>query len=310
MMRSLPLILFCCLSIASCVNTNNRLSVSESGEGIEITDQKRKVLFFQARPRSINGQYVRAGYIHPLYDLEGNILTEDGPEDHPYHRGIFWAWHQIVWRNQKIADGWMSENISFVPAKIVSSQTDSGVSIHSAMVWKYKRVDAQPLDIISEKTIITVHQAEPTHRIIDFNITLLPLVDSLALGGSDDIKGYGGFCMRLKLPVDMRFTSQGTPVVARDTAVTAGPWMDFTGSFNGNTSPGSGVALFCKDPFPAPEQLWILRNNTSMQNIPFPGSKPVALAKEGWHLQYRLIIHNTDLSQGQLQKLYMNYANR
>ncbi len=68
-MRSLLVILFCCLSVASCVNTKNRLAVSESVAGIEITDQNRKVLFFQARPKTVNGQYERAGYIHPLYDL-------------------------------------------------------------------------------------------------------------------------------------------------------------------------------------------------------------------------------------------------
>lgn len=310
MMRSLLVILFCCLSVASCVNREDRLAVNESGPGIEITDQNRKVLFFQAHPKSINGQYERAGYIHPLYDLEGNVLTEDGPEDHPYHRGIFWAWHQIVWRNQKIADGWMSENVSFVPVKISSSQTDSTVGIHSAMVWKCKTGGAQPIDIISEKTIITVQQSKPGYRIIDFDIMLLPLVDSLSLGGSDDIKGYGGFCMRLKLPVDMRFTSQGMPVAVQDTAVTAGPWMDFTGSFNANTSPGSGVALFCKEPFPAPEQLWILRNKTSMQNIPYPGRIPSPLSPNGWRFQYRLIIHNATVSQEQLQKLYMEYVNR
>ncbi|HEX5024666.1 MAG TPA: DUF6807 family protein [Agriterribacter sp.] len=290
------------------MNKENRFVINESKDGIEITEQHHKVLFFQVQPKSIKGQYERAGYVHPLYDLEGNVLTEDGPEDHPYHRGIFWAWHQIVWRNQKIADGWMSENISFVPVKISSSQTGSGASIHSVMVWKYKTGGAQPIDILGENTVITVSPSEAGYRIIDFDISLSPLVDSLALGGSDDIKGYGGFCIRLKLPVDMHFTSRRTPVIPQDTAVTAGAWMDFTGSFNANTSPGSGMALFCKEPFPAPEQLWILRNETSMQNIPYPGRIPLLLSPNGWRLKYRLIVHNATVSQKQLEKLYIEYV--
>src|ERR1051325_9833474 len=66
-----------------------------SAEGVEILENNKKVLFYQARPKSVNGKYERAGYVHPLYDLDENVLTDDSPRYHPYHRGIFWAWHQI-----------------------------------------------------------------------------------------------------------------------------------------------------------------------------------------------------------------------
>ena len=81
------------------------LQTVRSNDGVEILENGKKVLFYQVRPKS-----VRAGFIHPLYDLNEKILTDDAPEDHPYHRGIFWAWHQIILNDKNIADGWVGEH--------------------------------------------------------------------------------------------------------------------------------------------------------------------------------------------------------
>ncbi|HUH47680.1 MAG TPA: DUF6807 family protein, partial [Arenibacter sp.] len=38
----------------------------------------------------------RSNYIHPLYGLEGEMLTSDWPDAaHPHHRGIFWDWPEV-----------------------------------------------------------------------------------------------------------------------------------------------------------------------------------------------------------------------
>ena len=34
----------------------------------------------------------RACYVHPVWDLDGEILTDDFPKDHYHHRGLFWGW--------------------------------------------------------------------------------------------------------------------------------------------------------------------------------------------------------------------------
>ena len=33
----------------------------------------------------------RSTYVHPLYGLDGEVLTDDFPKDHYHHRGLFWA---------------------------------------------------------------------------------------------------------------------------------------------------------------------------------------------------------------------------
>jgi hypothetical protein len=285
-------------------------TTEKTHEGVEILENGKKVLFYQQQPKSLDGKYERAGYVHPLYSLHEKVLTEEFAADHPYHRGIFWAWHQIILKGKKIADGWMSENISWQPVQLKIIKTGKSIMLHSAMLWKYVLPNNKPVAIIKENTKITVYRSTGQYRAIDFDIHLLPLADSLEIGGSDDAKGYGGFCLRLKLPSDISFVSNGTAIMPTETPVTAGPWMDFRGSFDNEASSKTSVAVFCKPSNPAGRQQWILRKETSMQNIPYPGRTPVALTKNGWRITCRIIIHNAEMSDDDLEQLYQHYIHK
>lgn len=299
-------LLFCCITFLYTSVYGQSFTTKRSDEGIEILEKGKRVLFYQQRPKSSDGKYERAGYVHPLYSLNEKILTEDIPEDHPYHRGIFWAWHQIVLNDKKIADGWISENISWKPIKLKVKKRKEKVILQSEMLWNANLERNNPTAIVKENTKITVHTSTEQYRTIDFEIRLFALVDSLKIGGSDDAKGYGGFCLRLKLPKDISFVSNNTAVKPTETAVTAGSWMNFTGSFEGTSMRKTGVAVFCSQPM-SDQQSWILRKETSMQNIPYPGRTPITLSKKGWKLKYRIIIHNGDMSNDDLEKLYQQY---
>lgn len=281
----------------------------KSAEGIEIRENGKKVLFYQVRPKSVDDKYERAGYIHPLYSLNEKSLTDDMPKDHPYHRGIFWAWHQIIKNNKQLAEGWISENISWQPVKVKVNKSKKSITLQSQVLWKCVLEHNTPEAIIRENTKIKVHPSTSDYRIIDFDIQLFPLVDSLKIGGSDDEKGYGGFCLRLKLPEDISFVSQDKKIVPQETAVIAGPWMDITGSFEGSSLPKTGVVVF-GNPSGTAHQPWILRKVTSMQNVPYPGRTPIALPKTGLKLTYRIIIHNGKMSNERIEKLYQEYITK
>ncbi len=222
--------MFCCITLLCTQVYGQYFTTIQSDEGIEIWEKGKKVLFYQQRPKSLDGRYEREGYVHPLYSLNEKNLTEDFPEDHPYHRGIFWAWHQILLNDKKIADGWVCENISWSPIKLKVKKRKENVLLQSEMIWNAKPGNNNPTDIVKENTKITVHKSTGRYRAIDFDIQLFALVDSLKIGGSDDVKGYGGFCLRLKLPKDISFVSNKIAISPMETAITAGPWMDITGS--------------------------------------------------------------------------------
>src|SRR5262245_33670029 len=189
-----------CLTLLTPPVYGQRFTTIKSDQGIEILENHKKVLFYQVRPKSVDGKYERAGFIHPLYSFNENSLTEDMPKDHPYHRGIFWAWHQIIWNDKQIADGWISENISWEPAKVQVNKKNKSASVESEILWKAAFEHTRPTAIVREHTKITAYQSTEQFRVIDFEIQLFALTDNLKLGGSDDEKGYGGFCLRLKLP--------------------------------------------------------------------------------------------------------------
>src|SRR5262245_61197324 len=71
-------------------------AVSEQSLGL--WENEKPVLIYNhgsiARPE-MRGAVARACYVHPVYGLDGEVLTDDFPKDHPYHRGMYWAWPHI-----------------------------------------------------------------------------------------------------------------------------------------------------------------------------------------------------------------------
>jgi hypothetical protein len=300
----------CYFILSTTIVHGQHFTTIKSDDGIEIFENHKKVLFYQVRPKSVDGKYERAGFIHPLYSFNEKSLTEDMPKDHPYHRGIFWAWHQIIWHNKQIADGWISQNISWEPSSVAVHKKKKSVTVQSEMLWKSVLDGNKSESIVREQTRIKVYRSSSRFRIIDFDIQLFALKDSLEIGGSDDEKGYGGFCLRLKLPEDISFASGDTEITPLETAVHAGLWMNFTGSFDGKDSQRIGIAVFCDNSNPGRLQEWILRKKESMQNVVYPGRTPVVLSKNGLRLRYRLVIHDNSIERSDLENLYQEYIRR
>src|SRR5690606_39602537 len=83
-----------------------QITMTAQSDGILIMEDTDSVLFYQISPKSHQGEYERNHYIHPLWNVDGMVLTEDFPADHLHQRGIFWAWHQILIDGQRSGDGW------------------------------------------------------------------------------------------------------------------------------------------------------------------------------------------------------------
>lgn len=301
------IVLLFALSVAATAVPAQRLTTARTSEGVQVLEEASPVLFYQAKPKSLNGQYERADYIHPLYSLEGNVLTEDFPKDHLHQRGIYWAWHQIIYNNKQLADGWTCENISWEVTDTKIRKKRKAVTLDNTVLWKSALEEGKPTPIIEEHSSITVHGVDDGYRLIDFDIQLTPLLDHLKIGGSTDEKGYSGFSLRLKLPEDIRFLTQGGEVKARLLSVPAGPWMDFVGSFEGKNKPQSGVAVFSHASNPGYPEPWIIRDEKSMQNPAFPGREAVELPAAGWRLRYRVVVHSDKVGVDQLEKLFQQY---
>jgi hypothetical protein len=298
-------------------DSQTTMRVVATDDGYEFFEGESPILHYQAMPRSLNGKFERAGYVHPLHDLDGNVLTEDFPPDHLHHRGVFWAWHQLYVGDTQVGDPWICRDFlaRVDSVKVLKSEPDSaGICATVHWVSPDRTTPTGELKpIIREETTIRTFRSDGSHRMIDFRIALVALEPSVRIGGSDDAKGYGGFSPRLRLPQDIRFIAEQGEVEPLKTAVNPSRWMDMVGSFSVDPTSGSGttsgVTVLCHPSLPGFPHKWILRKTRSMQNPAFPGREPVPVPTDKpLELRYRIIVHRGEASAQQLAKWFANYS--
>ncbi len=302
-----PILISFATFIISCNSSaQEKFSFQNTPDGVEVLEGGKPVLFYQKTTKTPNGEFFLNNYIHPLYSLEGDTLTEEFPKDHLHHRGIFWAWHQIYIDTLSVGDSWIMENVSTDVVSVTTNTNNGSAQISTNVLWKSKIFNNQD-PFIEEHTTITVHEAQDNFRSIDFEIMLKALVPDVHIGGSDNEKGYGGFSPRIKLPDNLIFTSESGKVAPQTLQIKAGPWMDFSGSF-GNSNRQSGLTILCHPSTPNYVAPWILRQKKSMQNIVYPGQEMVNISMDKpLVLRYRLVIHNGDAGSIDITKLQLAY---
>ena len=169
-----------------------------------------------------------SNYFHPLYDLDGNVLTKDFPKDHIHHRADSWAWHQVRINGKTVQDQWVNPRLVLDGAKTRRRPSDArSASLTLRVVWdSLLFTDAQgqrrPVRR-GARSVTRVHRADGAMRKIDFHQRLTALVDGVEIGGSEDAKGYGGFSYRVPMPPDIRFTGAQGVVTPIENAVSPSP---------------------------------------------------------------------------------------
>ena len=284
----------------------------ESEEGVLILEDGAKVLFFQRQPKDLAGRFRRANFVHPLYDLDGQVLTEDFPADHRHHRGVFWAWHQVWLGDMQLAgDPWVARDTEWHVRSLQVERDGPALLVRSVVEVRVAGgpvADGAPQPVIYERIVMRIHPATDNHRQIDFQLKLSAAVAGVKRGGSDDPKGYGGFSVRLRLPEDTQFRGPAGRIEPQLTAVEAGPWVDITATHRPGHAP-SGVAILCHPSTPGVPPPWILRAARSMQNPAYPGRHPVGLeADPPLTLRYRLVVHRGRPSRATLEAWHTQYA--
>lgn len=285
--------------------------VTKDPQGYWFTEGDTRVLFYQAERKALpDGRAARSNYFHPLYDLDGNVLTENFPKDHLHHRGIFWAWHQVRINGKMVQDQWVNRD-SFWMVRDAQPRSDGdSASLALRVGWESPLfLDAQGnrRPFVEEQSVTRVHRAEGAIRKIDVHQRLTALVDGVEIGGSDDAKGYGGFSFRVVMPADLRFTGVQGVVTPVENAVSPSPWMDLSGSVG--ASGKSGLTVLTHPSTAGFPQAWILRARGSMQNAVYPGRQPSAILRDRpVILRYRIVVHRGELPPAEIERLQAEYA--
>jgi hypothetical protein len=196
-----------------------------------------------------------------------------------------------------MGDMWACENFTWDirTIQVLPPQQDTA-ALKAGVYWKSPRWKNGLEPFAKEAVTIRVHQVVDETRLIDFDIEILALEEGLRIGGSNDVKGYGGFSTRIVLPADIQISDPKGPVTPQNTAVAAGDWMDFSGTFGGTASK---FAILVHPSNPGHPRQWILRASGSAQNAAYPGREPIPISTtKPLVLQYRLVLHkNADLNR-------------
>ncbi len=286
-------------------STFAQLTIQKESEGILVQENNKPVLFYQTAPKNHNGQYERTNYVHPLWNVDGTVLTEDFPSDHLHQRGVFWAWHQILIDGKSVGDGWALEHYNQEVVHTDWKTHKNGTATLSAKInWESDLFtqNGKVVPYLEENTDITIHPQKNNYRRIDFEIRLNPLVNSVAIGGSEDEKGYSGFSVRMKLPEDVIFAGPNGEIAPENKAVNSPVFVNVSGTFDGDHL--GGVVMIDSPDNPDYPQSWILRKKNSMQNIKYPGQHPVTItSRDPLVLNYSLVTYKGKLSKRKIKKI-------
>ena len=284
-------------------DNEKNITVSENGTPVFVYNYT-----CMAPPDGVDPMFRRTAYIHPLYGLDGEVLTEDYPGDHYHHRGVFWGWPRGDWKGKRL-DTWGLSNSRQVHVAVESLHEDSGPVIRGENHWV---IDESPdAPIVSERYRIAVHPATDVGRAIDFTLTLKNITDApIQLKGAiEKNKGYGGFNFRpdaTRKP--MHFTT-ASGVQAKDTFVAESPWVDVSYAVAPGSETQSGAAVFQHPENPDyPHPHWLIRHYAFLGHA-WPGNTPYDLAPgKAVTLKYRLYTHRGDAKAGKVAEAWEAYV--
>lgn len=250
-------------------------------------------------PPGIDPKYTRGDYIHPLFGLEGELLTDDYPKDHPHHRGVSWSWPVTRWKDQ-VRDIWAVVGVWSRPVAVRSkSEGPVFAALSVGNVWKWG--DEVPL--VRETVVIRAFRQTAAGRFVDIEVSLEGLEEGVAIGGRPHA-GYGGFGLRAAPTQEQKITLHRDPA-AREPRRS---WIDYSGRFQGAGRP-SGLAIFEHPSNPGYPSELLQYPQLNYVMPAFPGQTEVPLPRgRTLVLRHRLWIHRGEGEEA-LGAVWATYAN-
>lgn len=247
----------------------------------------------------LDPKQTRSCYIHPLYSLDGKALTEDFPEDHLHHHGIFWTWPIVKTRGQD-TQTWHPANLRQHFVRWLKRETEDDVAkLRIENAWK---LDGQEI-VAKEIVMMRIHQEDKLGRAIDLELTIEAKGGSLTLQGtSDQNKGYGGFSLRGDPMFKGLTLATDKSVEAKDSNNKRFRWVDLSTSER-------GIAIFVSPDHPGFPTTWCIRNSyAGFCNVSWPGLETFVLQSgQSITLRYRMYVHTGDATAGRVSQAYEKY---
>lgn len=253
----------------------------------------------------------RACYVHPVWGLNGEIITDDFPADHYHHHGIFWAWPHVLIGGQEY-DLWTYSNIQPKFVRWLYRQVGPVAAVLAVENGWF--VGAK--QVLTERVWLRAFQSGADERSLDVSLVLIPGEQGVTLRGAEG-KSYGGLTMRFDVwprrDAVVRAPERTTRFVgtsdasAEDLTNTRLPWADLCAQFPGSPQ-RSGAAVFVHPNHPDNPPSWLTRCYGALC-VGYPGVEAKTFAAgQPFRLDYRVWIHKSEVEQPRLASEYGGFC--
>ncbi|MCP5521347.1 MAG: PmoA family protein [Verrucomicrobiales bacterium] len=178
----------------------------------------------------------RSDYIHPLYGLDGQELTHDWSLDHPHHRGIYWAWPEVM-LGEEMGDLHALQRVFARPVGTPVTRTkEAFAEIEARSRWMWE----DTIPIVEETARIRVwrlrlEDMEPVRR-IDLEFHFRALTNNVTVARRET-RLYGGLNCRFASNAGQELTTY----IAPEGSDPRPAWASLTGDFANKGSQILGI---------------------------------------------------------------------
>jgi len=229
------LAVLCALAVPQAARGASAYTLTPTASGMELKTPDGRVVFeyLTKKPEGVPLTSPSAACFHPVNTPSGERVTSIAPNDHPHHRGIFFAWHDSEFHTPEVvkADFWgwgaraprEGRVVQNTEVKLVSADDKHAkVDIHNDWLVDGKKMG-------DEFDSVTVTERDGVF-VLDLEFRIAPLYEYVA-----NQNAFGGFDVQCRKDGDSYYsTFYGKTTWAEPQLRNPGlnlpdlPWYDFT----------------------------------------------------------------------------------
>ncbi|MDW8354990.1 MAG: DUF6807 family protein, partial [Bryobacterales bacterium] len=156
-------------------------SFREAPQRIELLENGRPVFAYNhgmILKEGVPENRRRCCYLHPVWAPDGTVVTDDFPQDHYHHRGIFWSW-PVVRVGGRTYDLWTIRGLRQKFLRWTQRQT----GVETARLGVENGWFVEDRQVVREEVEIVAHRTAGNARVLEFHLAFEALGAPVEIAG-------------------------------------------------------------------------------------------------------------------------------